>query len=115
MWISDQGIQVCIQLDYLARTPVRHITAFGANGQVSVDLISQMIAIQKPGKEQKTIDLKASHDEMYIEQAKAFLRAIEGKDSDQLASGNEGLAAIAICDAARRSSQNRGADEVVSW
>jgi len=115
MWTSEQGVQVCIQLDYLARNPVRQMTAFGAYGQVSVDLINQMVVIKKPGEEPKTMDLKVPHDEMYTDQAKAFLRAIEGKDPGQLASGMEGLTALAICDAARRSSQNRGAEEVVSW
>lgn len=115
MWTSDSDVQVCIQLDYLARSPVRKMTAFGSYGQVTADLINQMVVIQKTGEVKKSIDLKCSPEEMYTEQARAFLFAIEGKDSGHLASGAEGLAALAICDAARRSSQNRGTEEIVSW
>jgi len=115
IWTSEQGVQVCIQLDYLARSPVRLMKAFGAHGQMSVDLISQIVTLNKIGEEQKMIDLKVPYDDLYIEQAKAFLSAIEGNTPGQLASGIEGLVALAVCDAARRSSQNKGAEEAVSW
>lgn len=114
-WTSGQKVQVCIHLDYLARNPMRQMTAFGVEGQVSVDLVGQVVSIQKPGEKQITIDLNAPRDDMYIDQVKSFLQAIEGKDPGQLASGTEGLNALAICDAARRSSQNRCAEEAISW
>jgi predicted dehydrogenase len=113
LWRSDQGVQVSIQLDYLTRNPVRRMAAYGVNGQLGVDLIGQTVTVQKTAALPETFDLKGAKDKMYFDQARAFLRAIDRDDSMQLASGLEGLNALAVCDAARRSDRSQNADKVI--
>lgn len=115
LWKSNQGVQVCIQLDYLARTPVRYMTAYGENGQISVDLINRKVTYQKPGDPPDIVSLNAARDDMYLGQAQAFLQAINGEETGNLASGIDGLRSLAICDAARQCSLICGAEELVEW
>jgi predicted dehydrogenase len=98
LWKSVKGTQVCIQLDYLARFPLRFMTAFCEFGQISVDLIKNQVTLQRPGLSNETIKIESHTDEMYLGQARAFLSAIQGEDSGQLASGTEGLIALSVCE-----------------
>jgi len=53
-----------------------------------------------------------NRNEMFIAQAHAFLNANGEADDPRLARGEEGVKALAVCDAARRASEG-GRDEPV--
>lgn len=115
MWTSAHGVSVSIHLDYLARHPVRRMTAFGSAGQICVDLVQHTVVLKRVGEEQKSVEMAPARDEMYLEQAKAFLIACAGESHAQLSLGEDGLAALAVCDAARQSSLHGCLEEDVVW
>jgi predicted dehydrogenase len=52
---------------------------------------------------------------MFAGQASAFLRAVSGAGPGDLATFDEGAFAVALCDAARKSSAARREEQIPDW
>jgi predicted dehydrogenase len=104
LWCTPNGGIVSIRLDYVTRHYRRKMTAFGSKGDLTWDFSSQTIQLQALDNTPITSVMPQSRDEMMGMQAAAFVNAATNKNTGQLATLEEGIFAIAVCDAARISS-----------
>ena len=111
-WTAPSGPQVSVRLDYLTRPGRRTMVADGALGTLRWDGIAQRVDLSLADGSSRRRHFRQTRERMLIAQDRAFLRAVAGGDPGPLATLRDGIMALAVCDAARRSS-DRGAWEAV--
>jgi predicted dehydrogenase len=111
-WETDAGTSVSIMLDYLSRTPARNMSAFGSDGTLVWDHIAGRVALELPGAVPEAMDSNQERNGMFSSQTTAFLDTVAGKHDDRLATADDGVRAVAICDAVRRSSESGRMEKV---
>ena len=84
----------------------------GKMGTISWDGISGTVELLLEGAPPRTENSTQTPCEMLTAQTKAFLASAQGGHDQGLASGDDGVKALAICDAARRSAQTRREEPV---
>lgn len=104
MWEAPGGCLVTMTLDYLSHPGRRHMRAFGEMGTLEWDYIEGSVTLYPAEGPVRTIRPAQTHDEMFMEQACAFVKTSRGILDPRLATGIDGVRTLAICDAARRSS-----------
>jgi predicted dehydrogenase len=111
-WETASRTLVSINLDYLTRPPVRKMRALGERGILEWNGITQRVRFEPAkGKPMERV-FSQTREEMFLAQAKAVVQACQGKADDRLASLDDGIKAIAICDTARFASANRCEERV---
>lgn len=110
-WETATGCAVTVRLDYLTRPPRRRMLACGERGTLEYDGISGTVTLALDGAPER-IESSQTRDEVFRAQDHAFIAARTGAADPRLATGADGLHALAVCDAARRSSQS-GREEPV--
>ena len=111
-WNAPGDLPISVHLDYLTRKSQRTMRAFGEHGEIEWRAHEQQLILRIAGKDPQTITINADRDEMYVQQSLAFLNAIAGESSGNLASFDDGAFAIALCDAARTSSQSGASQDI---
>ena len=106
-WETPSGCMVSVSLDYLSRQPRRQIVASGADGTIQWDGIGQAVTLSKVDSDTKVINSSQTREHLFKAQGLAFVGALKGDCDPRLATGADGVRALAICDAARRSSESR--------
>ena len=106
------GGSVSVHVDYLTRPPRRRLVACGEQGTITWDGIAQTLTLALAGQPERCERSAQEHDELYRAQAAAFLAACDGRPTVQLATAEDGVKALAVCDAARRASRERQAVRV---
>ena len=114
LWSASGGIIVSIRLDYLTRPTRRHMTVCGERGILLWDGVRQSVMFQGADGAAEECTSTQTRDGMFTAQARAFLRCVAGEEDDRLASGLDGVRAIAVCDAARRA-DSAGRGELVNY
>ena len=112
-WQAPSGAVVSLGLDYVTRSPRRWMAAHGERGTVTGDLLSGAVSLWVNGSLQER-NLAQPRQAWFREQMEAFLRAGAEATDDRLARGEEGIRALAVCDAARRASLSRREERVES-
>lgn len=113
-WQTSKGCMVSIALDYLTRPPHRSIRAFGEQGSISWDWYSGKVELNKAGGSSQEWRLPQPVEDIFLAQAQAFVETGSGTDDPRIATGSEGTRALAVCDAARRSSEQKR-EEMVAY
>lgn len=113
-WETVSGSIVSVSLDYLSRFPRRSIDAFGESGTLEWNGIEQTVTLSAAGSARKIVESTQSCDDMLLAQDLAFLCHASGPHDHRLATGRDGVRALAVCDAARLASANRK-EEIVEW
>jgi len=111
-WETKFGARVSISVDYLTAPPVRWMRAFGENGTVMWDGIGGSVHLALNGQKKQIMNSAQTRDEMLLNQDLAFVRSCKGETEDRLASAEDGVRALTVCDVARRSSDNKRLTEV---
>jgi predicted dehydrogenase len=111
-WESPEGFLVSLTLDYLSRPPRRGILALGERGSLQWDGIAGAVRVMLDGEEEREIVSDQSRDKMFQAQAQALLDNLEGRPDPRLPTAAAGIQALAVCDAARRSSVSRREETV---
>ena len=114
MWEGKGGVLVSLTLDYLTRPPRRCMTAMGEHGTLEWDGIEGTVALALAGAPLEVVRSSQTRQEAFLAQAAAFIGTQNGVCDPRLATGEEGVNALAICDAGRRASENR-CEEVVIY
>ncbi len=114
LWVTPSGAMVSMRLDYLTRTMRRRMTAFGAGGELEWDAVRERVDLRLAGEEPVAEEVSQPRDEMMQAQAEAFVLAPEGLERG-LATLEEGAFAVALCDAARRSSRSGRMEPIEDW
>jgi predicted dehydrogenase len=103
-WETGTGCAVSIRLDYLTKPPRRHLTAFGERGTIAWDGVAQTVTLAIGASPPVTVRSSQTREAMLLAQDRAFIQASCETADPRLATGGDGVNALAICDAARRAS-----------
>lgn len=102
-WVTDGRCSVTVGLDYLTRPTRRRMTASGERGTLDWDGVAGTATLTPAGKAPVRLKFNDDRDGWYRAQARAFLAAARGGARGQLATGEDGVRALRICDEVRRS------------
>ena len=111
-WETPDGCIVSVRLDYLTRPPRRRMTACGELGTVEWDGIAGTVTVMLGGVETEELRSSQGRDQMFAAQAYAFANATSGICDSQIATGEDGVKALAVCGATVLSSQSRREEPV---
>lgn len=111
LWAIPGGPSVNMSLDYLTRPPRRLMIAFGEHGTLEWDGIQGTTTLRLIDKAPHVQAAPETIDQLLSRQDGAFVR-IENRTDPRLASIDDALKALAICDTARRASQNGRVEQV---
>jgi len=115
LWRSPSGASMSVHLDYLTRRTRRKMMAMGAEGALEWDAIGGSVRLTPNLGEEQLFSIQQDRDAMYRDQAEAFLQVVAGGNPGNLATFDEGANSVALCDAARRSSQSRREEPIIDW
>lgn len=108
MWETEQGFVVSLRLDYLSKITRRGITACGEEGVLEWNAVAGTVVLSRDGKQAQQIESSQTRNEMMTAQAQVFLQSARANnEGERLATGIDGVWALAICDAARKASKSR--------
>jgi len=113
-WVTASECAVSISLDYLSKPSRRRMRACGEFGTLEWDGIEGAVTLARAEAAPSVTRSAQTRQEMFTAQARAFLSAIRGAHEPRLATDTDGLKALAVCDAARRSSETRREEPVES-
>lgn len=110
---TSTPLVVSINLDYLSRPARRVMRAYGSLGTIEWDGLAGKASLHVDQSVMQEIVSGQSRDDTFAAQAYAFANAVRSRQDARLATGEEGLKALAVCDAARRASANRREEKVI--
>lgn len=113
LWEGSGGVDVSVRVDYLSKPTRRRMTAFGERGTLEWDAVESAVTMWRNGEPAVRETFPQTKDDLLEAQTRAFLAATDGRDPGPLASGLDGVRALAVCDAARRASASRREEQVV--
>ena len=112
MWETEDGCVVSVSLDYLTRPSRRRMTVMGEWGTLEWDAVENTITVF-PVKDAVRVERsQQTRDAIFLEQDHAFINTAQGICDPRLATGQDGVRALAVCDAARRASASSQQEEV---
>ena len=112
-WEGDNGCLISMNLDYLSRPARRKMQAMGEHGTLTWDGIAKTVRLALVGEKEQCFHFDQTVDEMYLAQDIAFLNVDDNDALDiRLATGPDGIKALALCDAARLASKTRREEQV---
>lgn len=111
-WETPEGAVVTVLLDYLTRPPVRNMRACGEHGIVEWNGIQHTVTLIEAGRAPETVRSAQSRDDLFAQQAEAFIAVVQGEQDARLATGEDGCRALVVCDAIRRASQKKAEERV---
>lgn len=100
-WDLPGGGALTIGLDYLTRPSRRSLVAHGERGTLVWDALAGTVFLAPASGAATTESAPEDADARFREQAEAFLGALDGKPDERLASLEDGVRALSVCDAAR--------------
>jgi predicted dehydrogenase len=112
MWEAAGARWVSVRLDYLSRPTRRTMTAYGARGTLEWNGVQNTVTLHPDGEPVREIACPQTTDDMLLAQSEAFVAAVRGGAGGSLATGADGVRALAVCDAARRASESRREEKV---
>lgn len=111
-WEAPTGCLVSIGLDYLSKPTRRRMTVYGEHGTLEWDGVTRTVCLHLGSKTLEAAVAQQTQDDMMLDQARAFLDAGAGRYDSRLASAEDGVKALSICDAARRAEASGRAEAV---
>lgn len=112
LWENDDGALVSMSLDYLSRPSRRLMRAAGELGTLEWDGILGTVSLAVAGAPVEVFRSSQTRDETFLAQARAFLDACRGISDPRLATGEDGVKGLAVCDSARRAARSRREERV---
>jgi predicted dehydrogenase len=105
-WDTPDGNAVSIAVDFLTRPPRRRMSAYGERGTIEWNGTTGTVILQLAGDQVTKSKSLQTSEQMLTAQTHAFLDAAAGKEDSRLATADDGIGALMVCDAARRSSES---------
>ncbi|MBI4280433.1 MAG: Gfo/Idh/MocA family oxidoreductase [Armatimonadetes bacterium] len=112
LWETPGGCSVSVTLDYLSRPSRRRMRAAGERGSLEWDFMEGTVTLVQGDDPPQVIRSSQRFEDLFLVQDRAFVRACDGYSDPRLATGDDGVRALAVCDAARRASESRRETEV---
>lgn len=111
-WETPAGCIVSTGLDYLSRVPFRRMRASGSEGTMEWDGILGTVTLMLTGSPVQSFESRQDVDSKFADQAKAFVESCMTSVDPRLATGEEGVKSLAVCEAVRRSSASGNVEDV---
>ncbi len=111
-WEAPMAGMVSIRVDYLSQPSRRMIRADGTQGTLEWDGLAGIVTCAARDAVAQVVRCSQSREQMFFDQAKAFLTACEASADARLATGEDGVKALAVCDAARSASRRQAMEPV---
>jgi len=111
-WEADSGAVVTVGLDYLTRPTRRGICAAGELGTLTWNAVEQGVTVSVAGEAAATQRLAEERNNMFRAQAAAFVASCQDGRDVALATAEDGVRALAVIEAARRSMATDRSEEV---
>lgn len=105
-WETPDAVSVSVRLDYLGVPSRRRMIAFGEKGTLEWDGIAQTVQLSLKTGKSRTVRSAQTRDQLFENQLRAFVKVYKGRTDNRLATGADGVKALAVCDAARESSRS---------
>jgi predicted dehydrogenase len=112
-WITADGCVVSVSLDYLTRPPRRSMRAAGELGTVEWNGLTGTVTLALADEPETVFRSTQTRNAMLLEQDLAFIAACRDGEISDVASGMDGVRALAVCDAARCASESRREEPVI--
>ncbi len=96
-WRTRDRAEVSVGLDYLGKPPLRRLVVQGESGTLTWDGVAQTTTL---GADR--FESRQTVEDRFAAQAAAFLAALDGKNDERLCDLEAGVAALELCDLARR-------------
>ncbi len=113
LWTSQMGAFVFVSLDYLSSPPWRRMRICGNQGTLTWDGVTgEVVKLASQGSPEVHAHSQTLEERLLAEDW-AFLTADSKQADERLATGEDGLKAVSICDAARCSTRS-GREEKAS-
>ena len=103
---------VSLSVDFLSRPPRRQMRAYGEHGTLEWDGVEGTVTSMITGDQANQMRSTQTYEEAYLAQAQAFINACNGNREPHLVTADDGVRALAVCDAARRSTQSKREEKV---
>ncbi len=113
-WKSKGADIISLNLDYLSNPPSRTMCAYGSNGTIKWDGVRNNIILSLNGYPDQTINCQQSRETMFKDEISAFINSMNGAPDDRLPTGPQGIQALEVIDAIKRSSIT-GKEETVNF
>jgi len=113
-WATPDGCAVSMHLDYLTRPPRRSMRAAGEFGVVDWDGLAGTVTLALADEPETVLRSAQTRQDALFAQDLAFITACRHAGASDLATGSDGVRALAVGDAARRASAN-GREEKVEY
>lgn len=110
--MSPVDVPIYISLDYLSNPPSRRVIASGDKGTIEWDGVGNSVSVALSDQEVCKQEFDQPIKDAFLQQSSAFLKACNGEANPRMADVYDGLRALSVCDAARKSSETRK-EEVV--
>ncbi len=101
LWRLPGGGTLSIGLDYLTRPARRRLSVHGEHGTLEWDALAGTAALSLVGQQPRVEAAAEDADARFLDQARAFLGALDGFADERLASLDDGVRALSVCDAVR--------------
>lgn len=111
-WETPRGCAVSVNLDYLSKPPRRIMRAYGSLGTLEWDGFANTVKLFDNDGQVKEITSSQTRNDTFLAQSQAVIQALKGHQDPRLANPEEGIKALAVCDAARRASLSRREEAV---
>lgn len=112
-WEAPSGCAVSLRLDYLSQPSRRRLRVSGEHGTLEWDGVEGTVTLAVAQVPVRVIRSSQTRDEMVSAQAQAFIQATRGGSDQRLATADDGVNALAVCDTARRASAGRREERIV--
>jgi predicted dehydrogenase len=110
-WLTPTGARVNLRLSFAVRPTTRRLRIWGEHGKLSWDAIGRHAElISTDGKELETVSW-GEPMQMYSDQLTAWVSSLRGGSPGQLATIQDGVAALRVVDAVRASAMKEAFDE----
>ena len=111
-WETQEGCSVSARLDYLSNPPRRKMTAFGEKGTIGWNGLSETVKLAPYNGPIEISESSQSRNQMFFAQAEAFINSVKESPNSRLATSEDGVKALAVCDTARKASESHREEEV---
>lgn len=111
-WETRDRVHVSVSLDYLSRPPRRRLAVFGERGTVEWDAVADEVTAAVAGETAERTVVTQTRNAMLAAQTRAFVAHRTAPRDERLATGEDAVRALAVCDAARRAEDSRRLEKV---
>lgn len=111
-WETPDGAVVSVAVDFLSQPTRRGIMASGEHGTLEWNGVDRTVTLMLSGEDGTVTGSTQTQDEILSAQTQAFLDTMAGNGDPRLATSDDGVRALLVCDAARQSSESKREEAV---